>query len=251
MNKILVIEDDKGIRENLKLLLKAEKYQVEVASNGIEGIKIAKEIHPDLIICDIMMPDMDGYEVIKAINADDQFALLPFIFLTAKVERSEVRKGMNLGADDYILKPYDADELLAAVHCRLNKFETIKAKLNKEDSSSKTYTMESKLLFRVANHSEPVSVSKIVCISAERQYSTLTLENNHRYVIKKSLSSWELMLPKEHFIRVHRSEIVNLNHVSRIANDIGNHYKIYLVNTSKTIEVSRRYYKKLRTLHSS
>lgn len=121
MKKILLIEDDKNIRENTADILELSNYKVETAENGKIGVEKGKQLHPDLILCDIMMPVMDGYEVLEALSKDHTMASIPFIFLTAKSERSDFRKGMTLGADDYLTKPFDERELLAAIERRLGK----------------------------------------------------------------------------------------------------------------------------------
>ncbi|AFY41432.1 response regulator [Nostoc sp. PCC 7107] len=121
MNKILVIEDDLNVRQNLIDLLYAENFNVITAENGYFGLQLAQTEIPDLIICDVMMPELDGYEVLKELRQNPKTAIIPFIFLTAKSEKTDFRKGMDLGADDYIVKPFSRSELLAAITCRLEK----------------------------------------------------------------------------------------------------------------------------------
>ncbi len=247
--KILIIEDEKGIRDNLRLLLEAEKFIVATASNGSEGLEKALMFIPDLIICDIMMPDMDGYQVLQFLNKEKKLKLTPFIFLTAKVERADLRKGMNLGADDYIFKPFEADELLSAVSTRLNKYEEIKAVVEDKKKVNSSHTLSDKILFRIGDHSIPVAVSKLIYLIADRQYTNIYSENKKRFIVKKSLTKWEETLPKNTFIRIHRSVIVNLSYVNKIEKDVDNHYRIHLNNSEKSFEVSRRYYKNLKSMH--
>ena len=121
MKKILLIEDNDDIRENTAEILELSNYNVIVAENGKIGVEKAIEHSPDLIICDIMMPGLDGYGVLHAVHKNEAIKNTPFIFLTAKTERSDFRKGMELGADDYITKPFDGIELLNAVESRLKK----------------------------------------------------------------------------------------------------------------------------------
>jgi len=123
MKKILLIEDNLDMRENTAEILDLANYVVVTAENGKIGVEKAKQEKPDLIICDIMMPDLDGYGVLHMISKDPEIAGTPFIFLTAKAEKSDMRKGMNLGADDYMVKPFDKVELLSAVETRLNRNE--------------------------------------------------------------------------------------------------------------------------------
>lgn len=129
-HSILVIEDQQDVRENIAELLELSNYTVKVASNGKEGVKLALSSPPSLILCDIMMPEMDGYEVLYLLSKNPATAALPFIFLTAKTEKSDFRKGMNMGADDYVIKPFEEIELLGAIERRINRYEQL-VKTNK------------------------------------------------------------------------------------------------------------------------
>ncbi len=123
MKKILLIEDNAEIRENTSEILELDGYEVFTAENGKIGVDLALKETPDLIICDIMMPILDGYGVLHLLAKQAKTADIPFIFLTAKAERSDFRKGMEMGADDYITKPFDDVELLSAIESRLRKKE--------------------------------------------------------------------------------------------------------------------------------
>lgn len=125
MKTILVIEDEPVMRENLATLLELEGYRVSTAANGREGLELAHHSPPDLILCDVMMPALDGYGVLRALQVDPVTAQIPFIFLTAKGEQSEVRAGMNLGADDYLVKPVRKGDLLEAIVVRLERHRVL------------------------------------------------------------------------------------------------------------------------------
>lgn len=120
--KILIIEDNSDIRENVAELLTLSGYEAVEAGDGREGAKLALQELPDLILCDIMMPAIDGYGVLHILSKHRETYNIPFIFLTAKAEKSDLRKGMTLGADDYITKPFDETDLLTAIENRLKKF---------------------------------------------------------------------------------------------------------------------------------
>ncbi len=121
MNKILLIEDDVTVRENTAELLELSGYEVITASNGKQGIEKAYKHNPDIIVCDIMMPEMDGYSVLQELSKKPQTVNVPFIFLSAKTEHKDIRKGMDLGADDYLTKPFEEEDLLSALESRLAK----------------------------------------------------------------------------------------------------------------------------------
>lgn len=121
MKTILIIEDDAQTRENLEIILEMEGFSVRLAADGRSGLVLAKSARPDLIVCDVSMPEMDGSEVLRQLRRDAPTANIPFIFLTAQGERHQQRAGMNLGADDYLCKPLEAEDLLAAVRARLQR----------------------------------------------------------------------------------------------------------------------------------
>jgi len=123
MKKILVIEDDSEMRRNIVLVLQLEQYQPIAAENGRVGVELAKREKPDLILCDVMMPELDGYGVLKALREDTNTTLIPFVFLTAKGEKDDLRSGMNLGADDYLTKPITQADLLKVIEVRLRRSE--------------------------------------------------------------------------------------------------------------------------------
>ena len=130
MKKILLIEDDIVLRENTAELLELSDYEVATASNGKIGVELAIKNTPDIIICDIMMPELDGYGVLEALSKNKNTKYLPFIFLSAKTERKDIRKGMDLGADDYITKPFGEEELVNAIESRLAKAAILKDERN-------------------------------------------------------------------------------------------------------------------------
>lgn len=132
MKKILVIEDDIVVNETLCDILENAGYQVESALNGYEGIKIAKHNILDLIICDVNMPVMNGFETVKKIKTIEDYILTPFLFLSALSDQEQIRKGMHLGADDYLCKPFDHNTLLTSIQQLLNKYELIKNRITNE-----------------------------------------------------------------------------------------------------------------------
>jgi len=161
MKKILVIEDDRVIRENILKLLKAEGFDVTGAENGALGLNAAVSSLPDVILCDVMMPELDGYEVLVALRSHPVTATVPFVFLTGKADRSEVRQGMELGADDYLTKPFTKAELVGAISSRLKK----QAALAQQQHNLRSQSNE--LLQEAADKLEQIKTS--LCDALERE----------------------------------------------------------------------------------
>lgn len=136
MKKILVIEDEPEMRRNITTLLRYYQYEPVAAANGREGVEAARRDRPDLILCDVMMPELDGYGVLQALQMDAALARIPFIFLTAKGEKNDLRSGMDLGADDYLTKPVANAELVSAIEARLRRAECQATREFKPDFST-------------------------------------------------------------------------------------------------------------------
>lgn len=145
MKKILLIEDNDDVRENIAEILELSNYKVTTAANGKEGLELALRDLPDLVICDIMMPVLDGYGVLHALSKHEETAAIPFIFLTAKSEREDFRKGMGMGADDYITKPFDGTELLSAVETRLKKAEALQRAFTQDTQGVEAFLENAKM----------------------------------------------------------------------------------------------------------
>lgn len=160
MKKILVIEDNLEVRENLAEILELSNYKVTTAKNGKTGVEKALVEIPDLIICDIMMPELDGFGVLHILNKKPATSDVPFIFLTAKSEQRDFRKGMNLGADDYITKPFDDVELLSAIEMRLEKSERIKKVFDGTPNGLQTFINEARGQQELDKLSESKEVKK-------------------------------------------------------------------------------------------
>jgi DNA-binding NarL/FixJ family response regulator len=150
MKKILVIEDEPEMRRNIMALLRYHDYESIAAENGRVGVEAARREKPDLILCDVMMPELDGYGVLQALQTDVSLARTPFIFLTAKGEKDDLRSGMNLGADDYLTKPVANADLIRAIEARLRRSERQVQREFKPDFSSSTPLLQFGLTPRAA-----------------------------------------------------------------------------------------------------
>ena len=146
MTRILLIEDNDDMRENTAEILELSNYEVFTAQNGKVGIEMAKKHLPDLIVCDIMMPELDGYGVLRVLSKLPQTSNIPFVFLTAKTEKDDFRKGMSMGADDYITKPFDDVELLDAIELRLKKHKFTKKEYSQDLAGLSSFLNEARAI---------------------------------------------------------------------------------------------------------
>jgi DNA-binding NarL/FixJ family response regulator len=147
---ILVIEDQAEMRRNVAFILEQEGFRVSVAANGAEGLRLAKSVAPDLILCDVTMPGIDGHQVLDLVRDTPVFAHTPFVFLTARGEREDIRKGMALGADDYLSKPFNHDELMACVRGRLERAASMRDASPKGTRSAPDFSRTDILVERFA-----------------------------------------------------------------------------------------------------
>ncbi len=141
MKRILIIEDEPEMRRNIATLLRYQDYEPIEAENGRKGIEAARREKPDLVLCDVMMPELDGHGVLQALQQDAELALIPFIFLTAKGEKDDLRSGMDLGADDYLTKPVANADLVRAIEARLRRSQQ-QAKREKNPDLSSTEPLQ-------------------------------------------------------------------------------------------------------------
>jgi DNA-binding LytR/AlgR family response regulator len=250
MRKILLIEDDYSVKSLLREIFEENNYKVFSASDGKEGVSLAAEILPDIIICDIMMPGLNGYEVKEELNKHEDTALIPFIFLTAKAEMGDLRFGMDLGADDYIVKPFRVPALLKTVETRLQKIEELKnaARVKNTAPAGKQFSENERLLVSVKNKTKFIRIGDIVCVTALGEYSTINMVDGSKIVLRKVLKEWEKKLSPDVFLRIHRSTIINLNYAVRIEKWYNRSFKVYM-NGGENQEfiISQRYAVKLKS----
>jgi len=160
-NTILIVEDNTDIRENASRLLQSAGYKTFTADNGKNGLESARKYMPDLILCDIMMPILDGYGVLRALENIPEMTSVPFIFMTAKTEKADFRKGMDLGADDYLPKPFSGDDLLRVVSTRLKKSRLIKRPIDNNSDVINDFTNTPKTLSDINILTDNKNIKKI------------------------------------------------------------------------------------------
>lgn len=253
MKKILVVEDEDIIRKMVIDILTRNGYKPVGAENGKAGIDMAFSEMPDMIICDVMMPGADGYEVLKKLQKNKSTASIPFIFITAKADRLEVRKGMESGADDYITKPFTDDELVRAIKIQFRKaaykYSAQKKKHERVESlqSRKRLSETGHIFLDVNKEPQLMKISSLIYITSLGDYSKIFTENG-RIIVRRSMKNWERILPDSTFIRIHRSTIINMDYIEKIEKWFNRAYKLYLKGTHEPFIISRRYITRLRHL---
>lgn len=234
MNTILILEDDDGVRLPLVDLLEANNYNVIAAENGKKGLEAAKNEEPDLIISDIMMPEMNGYEVFEALQNDPLTAIIPFIFLSAKTDPADVREGLGLGADDYLTKPFETQTLLDAVRTRLDKYKKIsEAALSAEDNPD-----YDQIFIKDGDSCWFVEYDKLRLLESEDNYVRFFFDEN-KPLISRTLNHLEERLPAKLFFRANRKQIINLKWIRHIQPWFNGGLLVTLKDNTK-VQMSRR-----------
>ena len=245
MKKILLVEDEADILANINYILSANGYKVLTAQDGFAGFEIAKKEMPDLIISDIMMPGYDGYELKSKIDGNNKTKSIPFIFLTAKTEMQDLRLGMNMGADDYLIKPVKTEELLKSINARLKRISQLdNGKKRSAGAGNKSQT--NRILVTQNKKQIILKLDEIKYISAEGLYTQIRTRDNKKYLLRKLLKDWEKVLPRENYFRIHRSMIINLECVEKVEKWFSRTYKVYLNGVEKPFDISQRSSVKLK-----
>lgn len=230
--KVLLIEDDRIVRENTSEILELANYKVKTAENGKLGISLAKSFLPDIIVCDILMPELDGYGVLQIISKIPELDQIPFIFLSAKTHHQDLRKGMELGADDYINKPFEESELLRALETRLKRVEAFdnKSKTTKNkpllNQSVTTSAINIKDLDQFLSHKQLFKYKKGETIYCQGNKS------NHIFFIKKgSVKTYKINEYSKELITGFYSENQYFGYASFIARQPHAEYSKAIINT--------------------
>jgi len=255
--KILIVENDEDVISSLINILKPEGYKIIVAPDGKSALKITKLEKPNVIISDIMMRDTDGFKLLSEIRNNHLLVSIPFIFVTAKKERSFYRLAMEKGADDYLTKPFTKKELLNAVSSRIKRIDSIKnfhsflseqkrlshaiPQDKSDESDNDKLVLEDHLLIDSDEKHNLIKVKAIKMITAVGDYSKIITFDNNKYFFRRTMKGWEEILPDKNFIRIHRSTIINLDFVDKLERTNARRFNVYLNNESKPISMSRRY----------
>jgi DNA-binding response OmpR family regulator len=265
MEKILIIEDNADLAENIYLLLKEHGYNVLSCNNGEEGLRSIIDFNPDLILCDIMLPDINGFKLLTQLKKIETGIPPIFIFLTAKTLRNDVRRGMTIGADDYITKPFTYDELTNAIRAQFSKrskvlrniISTDKGIANTNRNSSKEKKIKAApgkteldynghIFINDKKNPGFYLVKNLIVIKSLKDYTRLYFIEDKKFLLRKRMNYWENYLPKEEFKRIHRQTLINLNFIDKLEHLSSNRFSIILKNYPKSVEVSQRFGNKIK-----
>jgi len=235
--KILLIEDDNKIRSTVSDILKLEGFTVISVESVEEAQKYIDSVVIDLIITDIMLPGKSGLEFLEELQSVDKFVKVPIILLSARCAIEDIRTGMHLGADDYIPKPFEIEDLLKAINIRLDKFKKIK---NCQGGLSS--------LDNNVEADEREKFDNILFIQASNQYSLLHFDDGTMQTVAKPLKKWELRLNKNKFIRVNRTYIINKDIITSYLQTDSTEMKIFSAARETPFRVSRRRIKEVKAI---
>ena len=250
MKTILLIEDETSLRNMIRSFLEMNDYSIITANDGSNGLELAKRVLPDLIISDVMMPNMDGFQLKEELGKEEVTSIIPFIFLTSISEREKFRKGMELGADDYLNKPVVLDELKKAIDTQLSKRELLIKEYAKKHKKKqqKEYAYNEHVLLKDRGNPRFIKVESIICITADDKYTKVYLDSNEKIISANSLKGWEKLLPDNNFLRIHRATLINIAAIEKIDKWFNRGYKVKLKGITEGFEISRRYYSNIREI---
>lgn len=253
MKKVLIIEDNFELSENITLLLKESGYKVAAANNGLNGLKIIASGKPDLILCDIMLPDISGYKLLVELRKVNYIEQPVFIFITAKTQRQDLRKGMELGADDYLTKPFTFKELTNSINAQFEKRKKLSPKpsgslAKKSNNKKSNFSYDDHLFLQDKKNPGFYPINNIIYIKSYKDYTQLVLSTEKKVYQRKPMIYWETNLPAQKFVRIHRQTIVNVDFIDEIKKISSGRYSIKIKVLNAVLLVSQRYGKKFKTL---
>ena len=244
MKKILIIQNKVEDIKEIDELLPENEFETFYSHNLKDGLEISLRYLPDLILFYLSEID-DGTEMLAKIASQEKVSLIPLVVITENYSVEQFRRVMELGADDYIPHNLLAKYLLKAVNKRLDKLSNLKISINSlinsfEEGNGKA-NKDDHILVKIGNKLKLVKYADIVCITALKEYSTITTIENCKIVVRKSLRNWISILPSKAFLQIHRSTIINIDFIDKIAKTNERTYTVHLKYISETFDFSQRY----------
>lgn len=244
MKKILLIEDDYPLRLGIIKLFEKRGFTVLAVADGKSGMILAKELIPDLILCDIMLPDINGYEIFSSIKNIPLLTDVPFLFITALSNVDDIQKGLRLGVDDYITKPFNNEDLVARVQNKIAGHR--KSKNNTGTQSSHESDSNETFLIRTNGQPKLINYKDIVVIVAKAEYTEVFMKDSSKILVRKLLKEWEQFLPPQIFKRIHRGTIINFNYIEKLEKSSSRSLLVKLTYCDNSFVMSDRYAQKFR-----
>ncbi len=246
MKKILLILEREDVLASVRAILEKEKYSVLSAINGECGLLFAKRTNPDLIISDIDLPGIDGFRLLKELREDTRTVMIPFIFLTTHSFLYDFRRAMEMGADDFLFRPFDPEDLVKAVNVRLLKNKRIKrqiAALGLESSLNRGefFADANRIFITKDNVTFPILLSDVEYFSARGHLTAINTVRGEEYLAVKSIAAVVKHLPVSKFIRINRSVIVNMDFIAKVEKEKNESCRVMLKTSEKYFTVSRPY----------
>lgn len=251
LDDILIIDGNNSSLQLISRFLESAGFKTYQSSQGEEALRRANSILPSLIICNVALPEMSGYEILQRLLKDDRTASIPFIFLAHNNDLQEMKKAMALGADCYIAKPFNAAELISIINTKLKKQKLIKRRgldeyiRNNIDKSS--INANETVLLNVDKRKKLIKKNDIEYITALGPYTNLFVVGKGIMQVRKLLKLWECILPEENFIKIHRSAIINSRFIKEIERRSSRTLMIKMENSNETFITSQRYSVRVRS----
>jgi DNA-binding response OmpR family regulator len=245
LRKILLIHGKPEQNFEFQNVLESAGFNTYITVGETDGLKIADRYSPDVIICDLSDYEKE-LEVIKKLNYSSSTECIPLIVITSTGQTAHIRAAMELGADDVLVEPFNFEALLRTIKKRLRKIEVISARLtDKITSTENAFSNQSKkidhILVKIGTNLKLIEFSRIVCITALKEYSKVTTDDGCKIVVRKSIRNWVETLPAKDFLRIHRATIVNMLFLDKIEKAGFRSYNVYLKNISTPFAISQRY----------
>lgn len=245
MKKILIIQSNLEQNFEFQNNLESAGYSTYLTVGESDGFTIADRYLPDVMICDLNDYNKE-LVVIKKLNDGTSTECIPLLVITSTSNNIHIRTLMELGADDVLVKPLSHETLLRSIKKRLRKIDVIKQKLTDEIiSTENAFSIQSKkidhILIKIGTKLKLIEFSRIVCITALKEYSKVTTEDGCKVVVRKSIRNWVETLPAKDFLRIHRATIVNMLFLDKIEKAGFRNYNLYLKNISTPFPISQRY----------
>lgn len=250
MENILVIESNLKFLNVVSKVLEDAGYNVAAAENGDDGLRLARSERPCLILCNMILYGMSGYEVLEKVTSDSSLGAIPFIFFTSDYNIDALKKGMELGVDSVIFRPFSAEELLNVVRIKINKLHLAEKRALTEYTGSPAISKQNRtgeaILLSINRKKKLVKKSDIEYIKARGPYSTVYLLEKGRIVVRKLLKEWESVLPCEEFIKIRRSAIININYIKDLEKSSSRSLRIVMQHSNESFITSQRYSVKVK-----